>query len=270
MLLQVTLTPSEGKRLIGKAIASMDAVQKALKDGIIAIATSTTTGYLLEELLGREIDKGMFTAGVVTARGCCITDPEGRYRYHVFENGEVREMGLAELVEVLERIGPEDVFVKGANAIDPYGSAAIFLGSPKGGTIGAAIGYLTAKGVRFIIAVGLEKLVPYPLEDVAPRTGIEKVDISLGMPVGLMVVHGEIITEVEAFKLLTGVEATPIGGGGIDGGEGSRTFIVEGDEEAVRRTYELLLGVKGEPPLKTRTLDCEDCWARCKYKELEG
>jgi hypothetical protein len=269
MLLQVTLTPAEGKRLIGKAIAAMDVVQKAMKSGIIVIATSTTTGYVLEELLGKKIDKGMFTAGVVTWRGCCITDPEGRYRYYIVDHGEVSEMELREMVEVLERMRVEDIFIKGANAVDPYGSAAIFLGSPKGGTIGASIGYLTAKGVRFIIAAGLEKLVPYPLEDVAPRTGIEKVDISLGMPVGLMVVHGEVVTEIEAFKLLTGVEATPIGGGGIDGGEGSKTLLIEGDEEAIKKTYELLLGIKGEPPLKTRTMSCEVCRARCIYKELE-
>ncbi len=270
MLLQVTLTPAEGKRLIGKAIAKMDVVQRAMKEGIVAIATSTTTGYVLEELLGVEIDKGMFTAGVVTARGCCVTDPKGRGRYHVIDHGEVKTMGLDELIGVLEKMGSEDVFIKGANAIDPYGAAAIFLGSPKGGTIGAAIGYLTAKGVRFIIAAGLEKLVPYPLEDVAARTGIGLIDISLGMPVGLMVVHGEIITEIEAFRLLTGVEATPIGGGGIDGGEGSRTFIIEGDEEAVKKTYELLLKIKGEPPLRTKTMRCSECWADCKYKELEG
>ncbi len=270
MLLQVTLTPAEGKRLIGKAIAKMEIVQRAMKEGIIAIATSTTTGYVLEELLGVEVDKGMFTAGVVTARGCCVTDPKGRGRYHVIDHGEVKTMGLDELISVLEQMGPEDVFIKGANAIDPYGAAAIFLGSPKGGTIGAAIGYLTAKGVRFIIAAGLEKLVPYPLEDVAARTGIGRVDISLGMPVGLMVVHGEVVTEIEAFRLLTGVEATPIGGGGIDGGEGSKTFIIEGDERAVKETYELLLEIKGEPPLRTRTMSCSECWAKCKYKELEG
>jgi len=266
MLLQVTLTPAEGKRLIGKAIAKMEIVQRAMKEGIIAIATSTTTGYVLEELLGVEVDKGMFTAGV----GCCVTDPKGRGRYHVIDHGEVKTMGLDELISVLEQMGPEDVFIKGANAIDPYGAAAIFLGSPKGGTIGAAIGYLTAKGVRFIIAAGLEKLVPYPLEDVAARTGIGRVDISLGMPVGLMVVHGEVVTEIEAFRLLTGVEATPIGGGGIDGGEGSKTFIIEGDERAVKETYELLLEIKGEPPLRTRTMSCSECWAKCKYKELEG
>ncbi len=66
LLLQVSLTPSEGKRLIGMSVAQMDAVQHALREGIIVVATSTTTGYVLEELLKEEIpDKGLFTAGVV-------------------------------------------------------------------------------------------------------------------------------------------------------------------------------------------------------------
>lgn len=268
MLLQVTLTPAEGKRLIGKAIASMEVVQRALKDGIIVVATSTTTGYVLEELLKKPIDKGIYTAGVVTARGCCVTEPQKRYLHHVFEEGDVKAIPLKEMLEVLERMGSNDIFIKGANAIDPYGSAAIFLGSSRGGTIGASIGYLIAKGVRLIIAAGLEKLVPYPLEDVAPKTGIDRVDISLGMPVGLMVVQGEIVTETEALRLLAGVEVTPIGGGGIDGGEGSKTFIIEGDEESIKRTYELLLTIKGEPPLKTWIRSCKDCWANCRYKEL--
>ena len=65
MLLQVTLTPSEGKRLIGRAISKMRVVQSALKEGTIIVATSTTNAYVIEELLGKKIkEKGLFTAGV--------------------------------------------------------------------------------------------------------------------------------------------------------------------------------------------------------------
>ena len=39
MFLQVALTPSEGKRIIGKAIAQMEVVQNALKE-----ADSTNAG----------------------------------------------------------------------------------------------------------------------------------------------------------------------------------------------------------------------------------
>ena len=69
MLAQITLTPAEGKRLIAKAIACLDQVQKAYKEGMVVIATSTTCAYVAEELLQKEIkNKGMFTAGVVTEK----------------------------------------------------------------------------------------------------------------------------------------------------------------------------------------------------------
>ena len=43
LLLQVSLTPSEGKRLIGMSVAQMDTVQHDLREGVIVVATSTMT-----------------------------------------------------------------------------------------------------------------------------------------------------------------------------------------------------------------------------------
>ena len=249
-------------------VAAMDVVQNALENGAIIVATSTTTAYVLEELLGIEIqDKGMFTAGVVTARGCCVTDPDGRYSHHVIRGGEVAEMKTPELPKVLAGMGPDDVFIKGANAIDPFGQAGILLGGVGGGTIGHAWGYIAANGITTIIAAGLEKLVPVSLSDAALKTGIETVDGSLGMAVGMMVVGGSIITEMEALKILTGVDAIPIGGGGIDGGEGSRTFVLEGPEESVKAARDLICSIKGEPALKTRVQSCDRCGAKCDYNQ---
>ncbi len=271
MRLQVSITPSEGKRLIGRAIAMMDVVQEALKEGTIVVATSTTTAYVVEELLGREIiDKGMFTAGVITAKGCCLTDPKGRYSHHVIQKGEVTEMKTPELPKVLAKMGPSDVFIKGANAIDPFGQAGIMLGGAGGGTIGHSWGYITSNGITAIIAAGLEKLVPVSIADAALKTGVRTVDRSLGMAVGMMVVGGNIVTEMEALNILTGAEAIPIGGGGVDGGEGSKTFVLEGDEESIQAAYDLICSVKGEPPLSTKVQKCDLCGAKCEYSTRKG
>lgn len=249
----------------------MDLVKKALKEGTIIIATSTTTAYVVEELIGEKIkDKGLFTAGVVTAKGCCVTNPEYRYNHYVIEKGKVSEMKTPELRSVLARMGPEDVFVKGANAIDPFGATAILVGGTEGGTIGTAWGYITSNGIKFIIAVGLEKLVPFALSYVRPKTGIKTVDRSLGMAVGMMIVEGEVITELEAFNMLTGVEAFPIGGGGIDGGEGSKIFLLEGDESSIKMAYDLVCEIKGEPQLRTKTKRCVSCDAKCDYKRARA
>lgn len=254
MLAQVTLTPAEGKRLIGKGIAAMEQVQHALRAGTLIIATSTTTGYVAEELLGREIDKAHFTAGVVTADGCDITDGGGRYEHYVLQKGQLTTMETPKLVPILAKMGPDDVFIKGANAIDPFGAAGILLAGIGGGTIGTAWGHLTSNGVKTIIAAGLEKLVPTSLVDVARRMGRNKVDRSMGWACGMMAVHADIITEVEAFRLLFDVEAIPVAGGGINGGEGARVLLLEGGTENTEAAYDLVTKIKGEPRLECRTI----------------
>lgn len=255
MKAQVTLTPAEGKRLIAKAISCMESVQKAYKEGTLIIATSTTTGYVAEELMGKEINKGMFTAGVVTKEGASITKADGRYKHYVFEKGALKECTTPELVPYLARMGPDDVMIKGANAIDPFGAAGILLAGSGGGTIGTAWGHLIRNGAQLIIAAGLEKLVPGPLDGVAPMMGTEAIDKAMGWKCGMMVVQGQIITEMEAMKLLFGVAVIPVAGGGIDGAEGCKIFLLEGPAENVELAFGVLSELKGEPKLSTSIME---------------
>jgi hypothetical protein len=255
MKAQVTLTPAEGKRLIAKAVSCMDSVQKAYGEGTLIIATSTTTAYVAEELTGKEINKGMFTAGVVTKEGASITKSDGRYKHYVFDKGALKECTTPELVPYLARMGPDDVMIKGANAIDPFGAAGILLAGSGGGTIGTAWGHLIRNGAQLIIAAGLEKLVPGPLDGVAPMMGTEVIDKAMGWKCGMMVVQGQIITEMEAMKLLFGVDVIPVAGGGIDGAEGCKIFLLEGATQNVELAFEVLSELKGEPKLSTSTME---------------
>jgi len=255
MRVQLTLTPAEGKRLIGKAVSSMEKVQHAYKNGTLIIATSTTTVYVAEELMHKEIpDKGMFTAGVVTREGAGITMADGRYKHYVFVKGELTECTTPELVPFLSKMGPRDVFIKGANAIDPFGAAGVLLHGVGGGTIGTAWGHISRNGIQCIIPVGLEKLVPISLTDIADQLGVNRLDKAMGWPCGMMIIHGEIITEIEAFSTLFGVDAIPVAGGGIDGAEGCKIFILDGEDEMVENAYSYIQSIKNEPPLKTRTM----------------
>ncbi|MBD3173494.1 hypothetical protein GF326_13625 [Candidatus Bathyarchaeota archaeon] len=259
MKVQLTLTPAEGKRLIARAVAFMENVQYAYKNSTIIIATSTTTGYVAEELLGKEIpDKGMFTAGVVTDEGCGITVADGRYKHYVLEGGEVTKCTTPELVPYLSKMGPDDVFIKGANAIDPFGAAGVLLHGSGGGTIGTAWGHIVRNGIQCIIPAGLEKLVPISLSDVSIQMGANVVDKAMGWPCGMMVINGQVITEMEAFKQLFGVEVIPIAGGGIDGGEGCKIFLIEGQHEAAEAAYEFVVKLKGEPELETKLMKKPD------------
>ncbi len=259
MLAEVVLTPAEGKRLIAKAIAHMPIVQGAMENGTILVATSTTNAYVLEELTGKEVkDKGMYTAGVVTKDGLQITEAKGRGDPCCIEKGKARNVKLSEFPDILRKMGAGDVFIKGANAIDPFGAAGILLGSPGGGTIGTSWGYLTSNGTTVIIAAGLEKLVPINLSEAANRLGINKVDVALDTKCGMMVVSGNVITEMEAFRELFGgpslgdIEVIPIGGGGIDGAEGAKIFLLEGEDDNVKEAVAMVKSIHGEPKLTTR------------------
>ena len=255
MKVQLTLTPAEGKRLIAKAITQMENVQFAYKNGTIIIATSTTNAYVTEELTGREIpDKGMFTAGIVTKSGGNITITDGRYKHHVYAEGKLNECSTPELVPYLAKMGPNDIFIKGVNAIDPFGAAGILLHGPGGGTIGTAWGYIVRNGIQCIIPAGLEKLVPVSLSDAAMRMGANAIDKAMGWPCGIMVIHGQVITEMEAFKLLFGVDAVPVAGGGVNGGEGCKVYLLEGPTENAQSAYDYVESIKGEPKLKTRLM----------------
>ena len=266
----LTLTSSESKRLIGKAIANLPQVKKAYKHGIIFIATSTSTAYVVEELLNRTMEgKGFFTAGVVVPRGICITLGKRRYKYIGVKNGVEENVTLTELKEKwLPEMDHDDVFIKGANAIDSSGASAILLGNAQGrgtgGTIAAAMGTISTRGVKLIIAAGLEKLVPNSLVDVAPTVG-GPFKYAAGLPSGMMLVKGNLITEIQAFKILSGARAIPIASGGINGAEGCHTFIVEGTVNEVEKVWKLFKSIKGETPLTTVTENCNECKRGCHY-----
>ena len=265
----LTLTSSEAKRLVGKGVANLPEVQKAFKDGIVFVATSTSTGYVAEELLNKPIDKGFFTSGVVVPRGICTTAFKMRLRYIGIRKGVATDVTMPDLRDKwLPEMGPGDVFIKGANAFDATGAAAIFLGNDRGkgtgGTIGAAIGYLNARGIPLIIAAGLEKLVLGPLTETVPHVG-RPLRYAAGFPSGMMLVKGKLVSEVEAFKTLTGVNALPVAGGGINGAEGCHTFILEGTAEEVDKAWVLYKSVKGEPPLTTITENCDECERNCQF-----
>jgi len=265
----LTLTSSEAKRLVGKGVANLPEVQKAFKDGIVFVATSTSTGYVAEELLNKPIDKGFFTSGVVVPRGICTTAFKMRLRYIGIRKGVATDVTMPDLRDKwLPEMGPGDVFIKGANAFDATGAAAIFLGNDRGkgtgGTIGAAIGYLNARGIPLIIAAGLEKLVLGPLTETVPHVG-RPLRYAAGYPSGMMLVKGKLVSEVEAFKTLTGVNALPVAGGGINGAEGCHTFILEGTAEEVDKAWGLYKSVKGEPPLTTITENCDECERNCQF-----
>jgi hypothetical protein len=248
----LTLTPAESKRLIAKAVAALPEVKKALRGGVVVICVGTTNGYVAEEL-GLRVDRTRFAAGVVLPKGTCAVS--GGLREIVLVRG--KETGKR-LSDVIGDLGPRDVVIKGANAIDSSGAAGVFLASEDGGTVGRFFGSVVSRGVNLVIPVGLEKFVPGSLSEVSRIAGTRRFVHATGLPVGLAVLHGKIVTEVEAMRVLTGASATPIGKGGVSGAEGSVTLLVSGSESQISRARDLVSRIKGEKPLIIST-DCGKC-----------
>jgi len=246
MQVQVTLTPAESKRLIAKAIATLPEVKKALKTGIIFIGLGTTNAHVVEELSGKPIDRGRYVAGLVLPVGTCVLPREKRLKNFVIMKGKPCSLPID---EVLEKMGPKDVVIKGANAIDAHGTAGIFLASRRGGTIGKVLGYVRAKGINLIMPVGLEKFIPGSLKEISNEAGIFKSNDATGCAVGLAAVDGKIITEINA---------------GVSGAEGSVTLLISGTTSQVKRMMKTIRKIKGikDPEIITSCKDCkhQDCF----------
>ncbi|MFZ3071775.1 MAG: hypothetical protein WA162_00835 [Thermodesulfobacteriota bacterium] len=242
----VVLTPSESKRLIAKAVKEMSEVKKALKDGVIIIIGGTTNAFVVEELTGREFHKFWFAAGRITHGEFGANEPGRRIKPLVIRKGVLTDEHPG---DALKGFTGDDVYIKGANAVDSYGCAGVLMSSDTGGAIGAAMGILNARGSSLIVPVGLEKLVPSVVE-ASRHCGQGRFRYSTGDPVGMMpLVNARVVTEIDSIEMLfpdAGLNATHIAGGGVNGSEGSVALSIEGRSEAVKKAFDYILGIKGE------------------------
>ncbi len=223
----------------------------------------STNAYVAEEILKKKLPRERFIAGMIDSRGTCVVPKSERISSIVFRKGVQSDEDPEKVVRTM---GPGDVFLKGANAVDKNGTAWVMLASETGGTLGHVLGTLLARGVPIIIPVGLEKYVPDYLNFVASIAGIHQMDFSTGVPVGLMPLPGEVVSEKEAFKLMDDVEVHVLGAGGIGGGEGSYTFLIEGLERAVKNIFNKVKEIKGERELPALRGSCGSCIYICPDK----
>jgi len=115
-------------------------------------------------------------------------------------------------------------------------------GHPTGGGVGAALGIVTAKRIRYLHPAGLEKNVPVDLNEAADMLKDRE-----GKGPTLWVVPGDIFTEIEALRALADVEAVPVGAGGVGGAEGAIWLAVFGDSKSLDKAGEVIESVRGEP-----------------------
>lgn len=249
-MLQFVLTPAAGKRLIGKALAAHPAVQAASRSATLVIIAGTTNGYVAEEILKSlgQVDgfsKKRFFRGIVLPPG--RTTKEGRLADEsVFPGDVVIVRGIWQkgksIFDVADSLRDGDVILKGANALDPAKKqAAVLIGHPQGGTTLTILQAVVGRRVRLILPVGLEKRIPGDLMELAARLNEPG---SSGFR--LLPVPGEVFTEIEAIRLLTGAGAHIMAGGGVGGAEGAVWLALSGSEEEMRRAEGLMREVSAE------------------------
>jgi len=237
----LSLTVSEGKRLIAKGVAQADFVRRAISEGTLAVGSGTTNGYIVEEITGERFDKKLFVTGKTIPHG--YGGPKASYTHPdlVIRKGQRLDI---KATEALEEMGPGDVLVKGANALNyERKQAGVLIGHPAGGGVGGAIGRVMARRIRYLHPVGLEKSVGADLVEVAARMNRD----ADGKGATLWVVPGDIFTEIEALHVLSGVEAVQAGAGGVGGAEGAVWLTLFGAKSQIDSALETVDSVRGEP-----------------------
>ena len=236
----VVLPPDTARSLIGKAVAALPQLKRAMANGRIIIAGGGTTRHVVRALLGEDpghaafaigwIHDGEFAETPVTERG------PGPY---LIEESRVSRGWPGPL---LERFDRGDIYIKGANAIDADGNVGILLGSPTGGSIGSALPILYARGAELIVPVSLQKLVP-SIPAAGGKLGQRRLSRATGAPLGYMPImagFATVITETDAVRILYGLNATMVAAGGVGSCEGATILHVEGNASKVEALFEAI------------------------------
>ena len=245
MQAQVILTPSQSKRLIAMGILKWEPMKEALRSGIVAVCKGTTDAYVAEELLGKGFDKRRYVTGRTGPAGGDTSWAKADLPDVVLEEGNRLE-GVS-VNDIVSRMGPGDIFLKGANAINyDLAQAAVLIGHPTGGTLGVTLGTIVTRKVRLVHPVGLEKNVPGDLVAAAQR--LSEREACMGEVYGLWPTHGELFTEIEALDELFNVEAVPVAAGGISGAEGAVVLSLFGERTDVEKALAGVEAIQKEPP----------------------
>ena len=277
MIAEFIFTSAESKFLIAKAMANMPAVKKAFSQGILALHPSSTTYCLIKELTGHGPQGPVWVTGMVVPKGLCIeantqvkksdaaegqgigkalADP-GLYPHTIVAHrGEV-VLGWT-IYDLMERMGPGDIYVKGVNAIDVNRKVGVLLGSLAEGTIGKMLKAREEKKFDIYCPVGLEKLIPVTIDQGSAFVERPK-DYSMGQKCRLKGLDGVVCTEVDALEQLAGVKAVPFAAGGLDGAEGAVMIAVEGAAEQVEKAIAVAESVKGLTLPQVHSPQCPDC-----------
>lgn len=237
---QFFITPSAGKQLIAKSFLHIPEIQTALKRRTIVIIAGTTNGFIAEELLkcigmADGFSRDGFYRGITLPPNFKGEKPTG-----AFPGDVVIEKGKwipgKTIFDALDQLDKGDIILKGANALDLVNrKAGVLIGHPRGGTTQPVITAVIGKRAVLYIPVGLEKRVCGDLDTIASVVNSPNATGPRLMPLA-----GNIITELDAIRIMTGCRAELIAAGGICGAEGGCYIAVSGSEEQLSNAADII------------------------------
>ncbi|MBN1438953.1 MAG: hypothetical protein JW929_06035 [Anaerolineales bacterium] len=247
------LTPAAGKRLIAKGLADHPVIREVLESGTLVIVAGTTNGCVAEEILAAaggadDFSRRRFFRGITLPPGRPTTESGRLPDESEFPGDVVLKKGVWQkgktIFDVVEELKEGDVILKGANAVDLASRrAAVLIGHPKAGTVGAAVQAAAGRRVCVILPVGLEKRIPGNLDGLALLLNSPGAEGPRLFPVP----GGAVYTELDALAQLTGADAEVAAAGGVCGAEGSVWLALTGTREQIRKAEKLLHSISAEP-----------------------
>ena len=217
----IVISFKQAKQLIAKAISNkLKNINKR-----VYISYGSTNQMILNEL---GFDNKKYYNGYIDKKG--LHSNKNRDKFVVLNN----------LDNDIDEVKPDDIIIKGANALAYENSncvAGVAVASQSGGTYGNFILKASCVGAKVLIPVTHEKLVPQILDNQYTQNDFK---LSMGLNVTLFRFnYGEVYTEIEAIKDLYNLKAKLYLAGDINS-QGLMTFIVNGKKENIIKIKEFL------------------------------
>ena len=220
---QVLLTVAMGKRLLGDALAADPAILEAAKHHCLVVILGSTNAQVATSIaaaLSLPFSPKGFHRGLQRGNEQVSNPTPPQTADFIVKEGQRLEGKT--IFDVVDTLGPDDIILKGANAIHLESrTAGILIASPVGGTIIP----ITS------VAVGLARL--------ANRSGQKGLR--------LMESCGDIYTELDAVRDLFSVRATLLAAGGVLGAEGSVLLQLSGNEENLCKAETYFRSIQDTP-----------------------
>lgn len=252
---QFTLTAYEEKLLVAYGVSRSKIFIEAYENHKILFKGSTTVSSLSQMVTQTPLR----ICGRMTKNGMRANKNESSSAHWLLCNRGIITNVDDCVEEVIKSFSVNDLFITGANAIDCFGNAALLIGSACGGGYSKVIGAVYTEGFKTLILATSDKLIRENINELYNKIHRQNCDYANGMACGLAPIHGQIITEIEAIKIIANTDAYIFAHGGINGAEGGAAIQIEGEELEIEKILNIIDEIKKENILLGDSNSLKEC-----------